>query len=696
METRYALPDRVSPSLKLPALPNLLAYAVAIVFILYQVAVSYELATLSPVELVWNGLVYITPTRLLLGAVKRSELRQNSSTWSQTHAAKSEAIRSLLGLGSGALLQHLPAAGSNIVRRLSLATSKVQSNTPPGLGNWDNSCYQNSVLQGLSAVEALRPYLAIVAAVDAEAADSTSAALQETVGKLNDGTQNGKHFWTPAKLKSMSSWQQQDAQEYYSKIVDELEKEGVKAFSSSQTMAGLEAVTQENASKGEQTTHAGPINPLEGLLAQRVSCTRCNASEGLSMIPFNCLTVPLGSETSYDLVDCLSEYTALEEITDVECTKCTLLKAQAELQRRLPTSTFEPTSPDIKALLDLPPALRVAMAERLTAINEALETDDFSDKTLTKTCQISKANRVLSTKTRQAVIGRPPKALVVHVQRSVFDEMTGAQRKNYAAVRYPEVLDLGPWVVGYDKEEDQSEGKGSSDANVSMLEGTRRKGECLYQLKAVVTHYGRHENGHYIAYRQHSPASKDTGSERDDDTTTNMRELEGNEAPWWRLSDEDVSPVSRDDVLGQGGVFMLFYERIPSPEKPEETFHPVPAIADGTAEPIAASQSTSEDESLVRGEAEDASGLLASQDDGLALATSTLLPTDEQQVGASQDYDHECSTGATTEDESEADVDDAPALGPVQPVPQLRMRTARIEERKDGGFGARQRFVEAS
>ncbi|KAK6421850.1 ubiquitin-specific protease ubp1 [Oleoguttula sp. CCFEE 5521] len=696
METRYALPDRVSPSLQVPALPNLLAYGVAAAFILYQIAVSYEIAILSPVELVWNGLVYITPTRLLLGAVKRSELRQNSSTWSQVHAAKSEAMRSLLGLGSGALLQQIPAAGSNIVRRLSLAPSKVQSDAPPGLGNWDNSCYQNSVLQGLSAVEALRPFLATIAAVDAEGADSTSAALQDTVGKLNDGNQNGRHFWTPAKLKSMSSWQQQDAQEYYSKIVDELEKEATKGLKSWKAQSGLEAVAQDSAAKSEQIIQTGPRNPLEGLLAQRVSCTRCNASDGLSMIPFNCLTVPLGAESQYDLTDCLSEYTALEEITDVECTKCTLLKAQAELQRRLPPSTPEPTSPAIKALLDLPPALRVAMAERLAAINEALESDDFSDKTLTKICQISKANRVSSTKTRQAVVGRPPKALVVHVQRSVFDEMTGAQRKNYAAVRYPEVLDLAPWVVGYDKKEDGSEGKALSDANVSMLAGGRREGECLYRLKAVVTHYGRHENGHYIAFRQHSPALNTAGSEPDDDTIANTRELEGDKTPWWRLSDEDVSPVSKADVLGQGGVFMLFYERILSLEKPEEMLCRVPAISDETAEPIAAGRSTSENESQVAAEAEDVSALAALQNDDLALATSTPLPTDELEAPVLRDYDHECSTGATTEDESEADVDDAPALGPVQPVPQLRMRTARIEERRDGGFGARQRFVEAS
>ena len=66
----------------------------------------------------------------------------------------------------------------------------------------------------------------------------------------------------------------------------------------------------------------------------------------------------------------------------------------------------------------------------------------------------------------------------------------------------------------------------------------------LYALRALVTHYGRHENGHYIAYRQGSISTED------------------DECPWWRLSDDDVSMIHEDDVMNQGGVFMLFYERL--------------------------------------------------------------------------------------------------------------------------------------
>merc|ERR1712113_426557 len=151
---------------------------------------------------------------------------------------------------------------------------------------------------------------------------------------------------------------------------------------------------------------------------------------------------------------------------------------------------------------------------------------------------------VCSTKTRQAVLGRAPQSLVVHVNRSVFDEVTFGQRKNYASVRFPLRLDLARWMLGEDGEKKPTE---------SILRSSKSGAERLYRLKAVVTHYGRHENGHYICYRRHSmrpPKAEGHGSPEDD---VGKR--------WWRLSDEDVSPVDEETVLKQGGVFMLFYER---------------------------------------------------------------------------------------------------------------------------------------
>lgn len=57
-----------------------------------------------------------------------------------------------------------------------------------------------------------------------------------------------------------------------------------------------------------------------------------------------------------------------------------------------------------------------------------------------------------------------------------------------------------------------------------------------YNLKAVVSHYGTHNYGHYICYRKYR-------------------------GTWWRVSDETVHVVREEEVLDGRGTFMLFYER---------------------------------------------------------------------------------------------------------------------------------------
>jgi len=105
------------------------------------------------------------------------------------------------------------------------------------------------------------------------------------------------------------------------------------------------------------------------------------------------------------------------------------------------------------------------------------------------------------------------------------------------------VLDVGPWCGGsIDREVSENDDRINAwemNPAKSMLSSPM---DTLindqYTLQAVIIHYGRHENGHYICYR------KTPGSEQ-----------------WWRISDEDVWRVSEDEVKAQGGVFILFYER---------------------------------------------------------------------------------------------------------------------------------------
>ena len=440
----------------------------------------------------------------------------------------------------------------------------------------DSSCYcsrldYSDTQKGLASLHALPPYLDDIIMLHSKH-DKTSpspstpvAALKTIINNLNDPSNGGRRFWNPAALKSMSSWQQQDAQEYFSKILDEVEKDGSKAFRSALETSGFDKLSaQQPLTTVDPSQH--PRNPLEGLLAQRVGCMRCGWSEGLALIPFICLTVPLGRGWDHELVDCLDEYTKLEHIEGVECTRCTMLERKRQLARLLgEASKVESGTPgEPKGISRLPEQLRTSAMERFDVVQSALEDDDFSESTMTGKCKISPKDRVTVTKSCQAVIARAPKALVVHINRSIFDEFSGVQKKNHANVRFPQILDLAPWCLGSTVAEKEDKGEGTeewvTDPGRSMLPGGSTISPHAgpqYEIRALITHYGRHENGHYICYRQ-SPESKlPHGSNSDDGAKEPLIST-----PWWRISDDDVMMVSQETVLEQGNVFMLFYERV--------------------------------------------------------------------------------------------------------------------------------------
>ncbi|KAL8652243.1 MAG: hypothetical protein Q9210_002802 [Variospora velana] len=576
---------------------NTISVVLALV-LLYQILYWLDYPILPMSELLWNTAVYATPSRIISALesallstttedTRNADDDQRSNSIS--HAQKSDRMRRVLGIdGSGMLSRFQKASVFPSVNTLLQARAK---SNPPGLGNWDNSCYQNSVLQGLASLPSFAAFLRH--SDSSRPSGSTKAALQEIIQKLMDRENMGSMFWTPAQLKSMSSWQQQDAQEYFSKLMDEVEKEvtqndtrqaihgGLAAFrhlsgdSLKSSAAGTEkGNTQHQSSSPDphlsltqlpdelQATIAR--NPLEGLLAQRVGCLKCGFVEGLSLIPFNCLTLPLGKQWLYDIRSCLDEYTALEPINGVDCAKCTLLQSQAQLEK-LRNQFSEQPARDLQASAPLvSKALKASVEERLQAVTEALDDADFSDNTVLKKCQISQRSKVSSTKTRQAVVARTPKSLAIHVNRSVFDETTGMLSKNYADVQFPLRFSLAEWCLGGCVQpagnEDGVE-HWNTNPSESMLSNDisdeKRSDPNMYELRAALTHYGRHENGHYICYRRHeTTAQADEKADHSSDVS------------WWRFSDEDVSAVSEDDVLAQGGVFMLFYERVDEPSLP--------------------------------------------------------------------------------------------------------------------------------
>ncbi|KAL9056759.1 MAG: hypothetical protein Q9162_002730 [Coniocarpon cinnabarinum] len=526
----------------------------------------------SITETLWNAFVYAMPAPLVYGLCSTQNRNNNSNValnWSMEHAQKSETLRNALGIRTG----------RSILTNIGSGTSSA----PKGLGNLDHSCYQNSVLQALASARPMQEYLEHVVNGSLQKVDATTIdALHDLTSKLNRSDADYSYFWTPAKLKTMSSWQQQDAQEYFSMILDTIEKEiqqlikrrtdneagDLSCLKSNNAfpLAGNEEKEALKQSAEMATTtdtrvqdacHGYDANPFEGLMAQRVGCIKCGYCEGLSLVPFNCLTLPLGGPASCDLEHCLNASTELEKIEGVECSSCSLIALRDHISNLLKHSS----TPDASAGME-------KHSQRLELVQQALNDHDFSEETLRTVCAIPDRLLKSSTKTKQAVLLRAPKSLVLHINRSVFDERTGEQLKNYAAVNFPVTLDVRPWMVGGSENGDDLMEEWKLDPLASMLPSKplANSGNHLYRLTAAIVHQGRHENGHYICYRQSLP--KESNAERrHEESSISFESADASNVsggPWWRISDESVIPVPLEAVLAQNEVFMLFYEQVPS------------------------------------------------------------------------------------------------------------------------------------
>lgn len=635
---------------------------------LYQLLFSDQYTRTRLKNIIWARVVDIIPATLLfkVDGFLNPPLFPNPMTPAEiddSHEAKSQALGRILGLDKpGGVMESVTSAGLKGLSTLSSvgwSFNQSASDRPAGLGNNDNSCYQNSILQGLASLQGLPEYLARVSETysDAKSTMPTTQAMAGLIATLNDKANYGQCVWPPGVLKNMSTWQQQDAQEYFSKLLDQIDREVAKAAAThKKSLAfdrdqlqddGASSLHSDDSgyhSSGQSSSKSdAPTikNPLEGLMAQRVVCVKCKHFEGLTMIPFNCLTLNLGSgQLGYDLYERLDYNARVEFIEGVHCPKCSLLKMQEK----------------IKGLIQMPMVAndetRVSeFRERLAAVEEALEEDMFDDKTLAEKCKVPAKQRVESTKTKQTAISQPPKSLVIHINRSVFDERTGYMYKDTSAVRFPSMLDLGPWCLGSAKKRADLEGangilpsstsngdraaedeeKWNVEPTVSMVAGSQRPSTLtgpLYELRAVVTHQGRHDNGHYVCYRKHyiSPPEKENQAEvpppqlvaedeaaaphiqapdeksivettitheesapspasEDEEKTLVSDAEEEATSQWWRLSDTDVLKVDEESVLERGDVFMLFYEcvepemaRIPERE-PTRTLSPQAELA---------------------------------------------------------------------------------------------------------------------
>ncbi|KAG0164539.1 Ubiquitin carboxyl-terminal hydrolase 36 [Apophysomyces sp. BC1015] len=120
---------------------------------------------------------------------------------------------------------------------------------------------------------------------------------------------------------------------------------------------------------------------------------------------------------------------------------------------------------------------------------------------------------------KQMTICHLPTNLTIHLKRFTFDLKYGSMRKIMNDVKYPECLDMAPYI--------------SKEKKI-------HSSQLRYRLYAVLVHLGHGcGSGHYYAYVKNSSGK------------------------WYRMDDEDVVAVSAGEVFSQQA-YMLFYEQEPS------------------------------------------------------------------------------------------------------------------------------------
>lgn len=459
---------------------------------------------------------------------------------------------------------------------------------PGGLANDGNTCFMNSVIQSLSSSSEFIKFLESYTATEEDNDFDFSKALLQLLNELNDKHGNKTPTYkTKNLLKVMTDgpnkhlfmgYNQEDAQEFYQSLMKQIEKEY------STYLKGLAAEPSEKEDEKEkespkltdkekdelrkklyveknddlimgidQLGQLGPvyipvsqldpsdvvnedkfypyqlITPIDGLQCDRIGCIECGEMGGIrySINSGLGLNLPMDgiNRDRFTLGELMDDWTKTEIIDGVQCNRCGLIYMKEKIQEQINQCLNN------ERLISM-------FKSRIEEIDKVLNLKSIPDEIYERLH--TENNLKKSQKVKQSFLSRPPPLLSIHINRSVFDPNTYMVKKNPAKIDFPIELDLNDFVAL--PNDINMDGRLSFRKQDQEDEGHVKHNQLKYQLKAVVSHFGTHNYGHYIAFKK----------------------IRGN---WWRISDEIVRLSTEEEVLESPGTFMLYYEM--PPEEPE-------------------------------------------------------------------------------------------------------------------------------